>query len=55
MEITIRVICNDLPGNASIKQQAGQSLTGQRIYLGIQKGDAVIDRDSNGRATDRWR
>jgi hypothetical protein len=38
MEITIRVICNDLPGNASIKPQAGQ-----RIYLGIQKGDAVID------------
>ena len=43
MEITIRVICNDLPGKASVNRQASPSLTGRRVYLGIQKGEAVIE------------
>lgn len=43
MEIAIQVICNDLPGSAFVDQQASEAVTRKPVYLGIQKGDAVIE------------
>jgi hypothetical protein len=43
MELKIKVICEDLPGTEFSTASCGELLAYERIHLGIQRGDEVIE------------
>lgn len=43
MELTIKVICVDLPGGKFVDMQGGETAIRERIYLGIQRAEGVVD------------
>src|SRR5262245_17622582 len=43
MELTIKVICVDLPGEKFVSRQGIETTTLEGIQLGIQRGEEVVD------------
>jgi hypothetical protein len=43
MEVTIRVVCENLPDAAREQPTGGMVIAGRRWYLGLQRGEAVVD------------
>jgi hypothetical protein len=43
MELKIKVICEDLPGKEFLDQSDDDPIDSQNIYLGIQRGNEVIE------------
>jgi len=43
MELTIKVICVDLPGGKFMERHGGETAIREGIHLGIQRGEEVVD------------
>lgn len=43
MELKIKVVCEDLPGKELLDQSSNNPIDSQNIYLGIQRGNEVIE------------
>jgi hypothetical protein len=43
MEVTIKIVCEDLPGTRFVTSTGDQSVTYEPVHLGIQRGDEVIE------------
>lgn len=43
LELTINVICEDLPGTKFVTTIGDQRVTYEPVYVGIQRGDEVIE------------
>ena len=43
MELTIKVVCENLPGTLFRDTQGDRSVTYEPVYLGIQRGDEVVE------------
>lgn len=43
MELTIKVICVNLPGGKFVEKHGDETATREGIHLGIQRGEEVVD------------
>lgn len=43
MNVTLQVICRDLPGATWVDAEGGEPPARERIHLGIQKGESIVE------------